>query len=310
MGTLDKYVEAFSNLRRERTRGIWKKGTAGGAPHKPLLLLCILDLFAEGELTTPLIELSSALEARFENFWLSVTHRPYDGDLVHPFFALKNERLKFWSLMPHRGKEKLLASKPDWVRLDIDNLRETIVGARIEQALFELLLVPEHRTTLRQTLLERYFSADTLLRLAELATDESGHYAPTARKQSTVNRLLRDSAQAKAIKRVYNHTCQICHIQLAIGDQLYAEAAHIRPLGAPHNGPDSRDNLLCLCPNHHVLLDLGAFCISDDLRLMPDGLELSLHSSHSLSIAHLKYHREQIFGRSPQGTTNREAELS
>jgi hypothetical protein len=35
------------------------------------------------------------------------------------------------------------------------------------------------------------------------------------------------------------------------------EAAHIRPLGAPHNGPDTLDNTLCLCPNHHVLFDHG-----------------------------------------------------
>ena len=33
------------------------------------------------------------------------------------------------------------------------------------------------------------------------------------------------------------------------------EAAHIRPLGAPHNGPDTLDNTLCLCPNHHVPFD-------------------------------------------------------
>lgn len=26
---------------------------------------------------------------------------------------------------------------------------------------------------------------------------------------------------------------------------FYAEAAHIRPLGRPHNGPDTKDNLIC-----------------------------------------------------------------
>lgn len=38
----------------------------------------------------------------------------------------------------------------------------------------------------------------------------------------------------------------------------YAEAAHIRALGSPHNGPDVIENVLCLCPNHHVLFDNGA----------------------------------------------------
>ncbi len=36
---------------------------------------------------------------------------------------------------------------------------------------------------------------------------------------------------------------------------------HIQPLGVPHNGPDELPNLLCLCPNHHVMFDFGGFVI-------------------------------------------------
>jgi predicted restriction endonuclease len=296
MDTLMKYVDTFASLRRERSRGVWSERTAGGAPHKPLLLLSILDLFASGEIRTSFIELSSALEERFANYWVLVTGRSYNGDLVHPFFALKNERVKFWSLVPRRGKEELLINKPDWVRLDLDHLRQVTLGARIDPALSKLLLVPEYRTSLRQTLIERYFAASTILELAGFTADVSPEYPPALRRQSTLNRLLRDSAEAKSLKRLYDYTCQVCQIRLAVGEQPYAEAAHIRPLGKPHDGPDSKDNLLCLCPNHHVLLDLGAFSISDKLILIPDGLQLSIHSTHRISVAHLKYHREQIFG--------------
>jgi putative restriction endonuclease len=71
----------------------------------------------------------------------------------------------------------------------------------------------------------------------------------------------------------------------------YAEAAHIRPLGRPHNGPDTPDNVLCLCPNHHVLFDYGAFSIGDDLGLV--GIEGSLrtHKSHRISTEYVEYHR-------------------
>jgi hypothetical protein len=55
----------------------------------------------------------------------------------------------------------------------------------------------------------------------------------------------------------------------------YAEAAHIRPLGAPHDGPDSYENLICLCPNHHTLFDIGGFTIADDLSLI--GIDGKLH---------------------------------
>jgi putative restriction endonuclease len=42
-----------------------------------------------------------------------------------------------------------------------------------------------------------------------------------------------------------------------LGESLvcaYAKAAPIRPLGAPDEGLESSDNILCLCPNDHILL--------------------------------------------------------
>jgi putative restriction endonuclease len=69
-------------------------------------------------------------------------------------------------------------------------------------------------------------------------------------------------------------------------------AAHIRQLGAPHNGPDTYDNLICLCPNHHVLFDLGGFTIADDLTLMGIPGQLTIHASHKINPGHIKYHRE------------------
>ncbi|MBT6251913.1 MAG: hypothetical protein HOI84_01280, partial [Flavobacteriaceae bacterium] len=40
-----------------------------------------------------------------------------------------------------------------------------------------------------------------------------------------------------------------------------AIGAHIKPLGRPHSGPDVKENLLCLCPNHHDQFDALAFSI-------------------------------------------------
>jgi hypothetical protein len=45
------------------------------------------------------------------------------------------------------------------------------------------------------------------------------------------------------------------------GRGFYCEAHHIRPLGIPHNGADSSDNILIVCPNHHKTLDYGAMMI-------------------------------------------------
>ena len=60
------------------------------------------------------------------------------------------------------------------------------------------------------------------------------------------------------LKVRYNNACQFCGERLGIGgDKYYAEAAHIKGLGEPHNGPDKVGNMLVLCPNHHLQFDRG-----------------------------------------------------
>lgn len=298
MDALTRYIETFATLRRERSGGIWTDKTGGGAPHKPLLLLSIIDLFANGELDTPFIKLGPAIEMQFASYWVLVTGRAYSGDIVHPFFALKNERSGFWSLITRPGKEEMLVTKPDWVRLDLDHLRQCVLGARIDEELSRLLSAEEHRLILRQTLIERHFSPSAMLQLAGFTAPEDREYAQSARRQTTLNRLLRDSAEAISIKRLYDYSCQICQTRLAVGGQPYAEAAHIKPLGRPHDGPDCQANLLCLCPNHHVLFDLGGLSISDGLKVIPGGSALTVHAEHRIELAFLSYHREEIFGDS------------
>jgi len=59
----------------------------------------------------------------------------------------------------------------------------------------------------------------------------------------------------------------------------YAEAAHIRALGLPHNGPDVLENLLCLCPNDHVRFDAGAIYIDYSYGVRESGTHTSLVTS-------------------------------
>jgi len=74
-----------------------------------------------------------------------------------------------------------------------------------------------------------------------------------------------------------------------------AESAHIRGLGRPHNGPDVPENLLCLCPNHHVLFDTGALVVDPDgiVRDTMTGEEvgkLRLDLRHKIDWAYVDYH--------------------
>lgn len=68
----------------------------------------------------------------------------------------------------------------------------------------------------------------------------------------------RDRRKAVALKSRYDNTCQFCGTKLEIEDNRhYSEAAHIKGLGEPHNGPDRIGNMLVLCPNHHLQFDRG-----------------------------------------------------
>ena len=125
--------------------------------------------------------------------------------------------------------------------------------------------------------------------------EEPAGYSVPRRREVRSSRVVRDSARARRVKALYGHRCQMCGTRLDCPAGPYAEAAHIRPLGAPHNGPDTEDNILCLCPNHHVLFDNGAVSISDDLSINGDeGDRLAVHENHRIDRRHLAYHRDHL----------------
>ncbi|RZK55983.1 MAG: HNH endonuclease [Hymenobacter sp.] len=118
---------------------------------------------------------------------------------------------------------------------------------------------------------------------------------PAPRYEATVSRLIRDTSITRQVKDLHNSRCQVCGERLATPAGFYAEAAHIRPLGAPHHGPDTLRNVLCLCPNHHALFDFGSFGIADDYSLLGLPGQLRRHAAHQPDPAHLAYHRQHIY---------------
>ena len=112
------------------------------------------------------------------------------------------------------------------------------------------------------------------------------------RRTIEIDRIIRDSAVSLQVKRLHACQCQVCGLALEAPDGLYAEGAHIRPLGEPHTGADVPGNVLCLCPNHHVLLDRGAFSVADSLELIGLGGRLREVAGHEVDVANFAYHRQ------------------
>lgn len=67
----------------------------------------------------------------------------------------------------------------------------------------------------------------------------------------------RDSKATQCIKKNRGYRCQICNegIVKKNSNLLYVEAAHIKP--KKDGGNETPDNIIILCPNHHVEFDMG-----------------------------------------------------
>lgn len=85
---------------------------------------------------------------------------------------------------------------------------------------------------------------------------------PPHRRSIQSMQFVRDSNMVKKIKQEVQHKCQICNHTIAVGNGVYySQGHHLRPLGNDHNGTDDEDNIIILCPNHHIEFDYGLLAI-------------------------------------------------
>ncbi|MGW8330973.1 HNH endonuclease [Streptomyces sp. NPDC055897] len=130
----------------------------------------------------------------------------------------------------------------------------------------------------------------------EALAEEQEQKGPAERRATNTSRIVRDVGLANKVKEMHSDHCQVCGMQLAKRFGTYSEAAHIRGLGQPHNGPDELSNLLVLCPNHHVQFDTLAIYVDPEgvVRSTTDGRRkgvLRRLPKHDISEVHLRYHR-------------------
>ncbi len=121
----------------------------------------------------------------------------------------------------------------------------------------------------------------------------------------TTERKIRDSALVKAMKEEFNNKCQICGKSIALSNgKLYSEGHHLKPLGSHHEGPDTRENIIILCPNHHVEFDYGSIAIDPNTNLIIHidhnnkfhGKNLS-YTRKDINKEFIKYHHKNIFNK-------------
>jgi hypothetical protein len=124
---------------------------------------------------------------------------------------------------------------------------------------------------------------------------------PIERHIVSFSRIVRDSRIIRELKELYSNRCQICGKHIILFNKSYSEGHHLQQLGEEHNGPDIKENIIIVCPNHHVEFDFGAIAINPDTLRVEHwnpkdeyiGKEIAV--IHALSRKYLEYHYNSIF---------------
>jgi putative restriction endonuclease len=138
-------------------------------------------------------------------------------------------------------------------------------------------------------------------RVEQTKVIEAADGTPVDRTTIVAERLIRNPLLAQRLKKTYDWTCQMCGTRIESPSGPYAEAAHIKPLGRPDDGPDVEENMLCLCPNHHKLLDSGGVVVDEAWNIFhlvenKNVGTLARKPKHKLTQQFLEWHRERWVG--------------
>lgn len=128
------------------------------APHKPILLLSILDLIESGGISSNHIFLSDNLIDKFHSNWNRyVGNNPlFTPDIGKPFWHLRNE--PFWKLIPFEGGDDFLESIKKTNPYSIKKLRTIIRYAELDPDFFSQIKDHQTRVELRIHLIETYIT--------------------------------------------------------------------------------------------------------------------------------------------------------
>jgi putative restriction endonuclease len=248
----------------------------GTAPHKPLLLLVLLELADEGELPE-VVQLSPELAFRFVTFWRVVAERRTQRPNVRfPFYHLQNDG--FWTALDANGQRSVS--------------RMITVAARLDEGFRRFLGVAENRVRAKQLLIETYFPADEQLGLSTLLGCER---VAGCDQQVALDEMQRDRWRGRGrdgrfrltVVAAYDYCCSLTGLSIMTTDAAsIVDAAHIHAFADSRN--DDPTNGLALCKNAHWLFDQGIWTIADDYtaRVAIDHFEESCPDQRSLRTYH------------------------
>jgi putative restriction endonuclease len=223
------------------------------APHKPLLLLVIVELAEEDLLPNGTLPLTPELAFRFCTYWGIVAHRRTQRpDVRYPFHHMQSGG--FWKALGEDGRPS-----PD---------RRLTRYAVFDQDFEACLDDRTFREEARRVLICKYFPPDERVALCSLLdlpvpSEDEVASASVHRLPEEAEQRGREAQFRLKVVSLYDYTCALTgYRMLTISSGSIVDAAHI------HQFSDSRNNDvrngIALSKNAHWLFDEGLWTIADD----------------------------------------------
>lgn len=240
----DVWLDRLYNLRREK-RGSHER------PHKPVLLLSIIDLLDRGLIRDNVVTLTDELIATFKRYFAVVRKSNDQPTIQNPFFHLSGDG--FWYLIARPGGQAVYQTGATSGAPSIAQLRQRATHASFDPELWSLIATPFSRHQVREALIARYFpeSREALAALVVAVPAKEQQLQPLDRLPPSASR---DAAFRRTVLEIYDHRCAACGIRVLLDHRTsLVEAAHLIPFVESFN--DKPTNGIALCPNHHWAMD-------------------------------------------------------
>ncbi len=295
--TPEQWLARLATLKVDRARG-------GAAPHKPLLLLVVIELAEQGCLPQKVLPLTPELAFGFCTYWSIVAHRrTQKPDIRYPFYHLQGDGC--WTPLGEDGKPA--------------HDRRLVRCAEINPDFEACLNDTVFRDEARRLLICTYFPREEwpgLCALLDLPVPSEGEATSAALHRSAGQAELtgREARFRLTVVSLYEYACALTGYRLlTISSGTIIDAAHI------HQFADSRNNDIrngiALCKNAHWLFDNGLWTITDDYTVKvavglfsedsPDQQPLTHYEGRRIRLPsnpalypdqdHLEWHRKKKF---------------
>jgi putative restriction endonuclease len=245
----EHWLAKLAKLNVDRAKG-------NPAPHKPLLLLVMIELAEQGLLPQGTLPLTPELAFRFCTYWRIVAHRRKQRPHVRfPFHHLQSDGV--WRALGEDGNPS-----PD---------RRLTRFAALDPHFEDCLNDREFRAEARCVLIGTYFPPDervalcSLLDLPVLGDDEVAA-ASAHRSPEDAEKRGREARFRIQVVSAYSYTCALTGYRLmTVSSGSIVDAAHIHEFSESRNN-DVR-NGIALCKNAHWLFDEGLWTVAGDFTV-------------------------------------------